>query len=231
MILLLLCAGLVQSAVAVPLASPESLLERPIDQRVKAFAQLKDGGHKFLGQIAFDKNAALQTRWRAITTMGRLNAAAFSKEIDRALVSPEWFVRNAALIALLNDARPRAVEFSTALLADRALVVRTQAVRNIIALNAREAEPALWKALYEKHNYKGRESLWIRAHMAEALSRFSGPGKAKNFERLLLDPDTRLHKWAITGLETATGMRLSDRKEPVEVRRQKWLARLGVHEI
>lgn len=228
MILALLISA---SAAASPLTSPESLLERPIDQRVSAFKNLKDHGYKFLSETAFNKRESLQTRWRALTTMGRLDPAMFAKEIDRALVSPEWFMRNAALIALLSGERPKAVEWSLKLLKDPALIVRTQAVRNLIALNARESESELWAVLYDRRNFKGRESLWIRAHAAEALAKFAGPGRAKNFERLLLDADTRLHKWAVAGLENATGLRLSDRTEPVEVRRQKWLARLGVQEI
>lgn len=222
---------LLPAAHGASLASEESLLERPIDQRVKAFRQLKDYGHKFLSRTAFDSKEAMQTRWRAVTTMGRLDAVRFRPEIDKALASKEWFLRNSALIALLSDDRTRAVQISAKMLNDPALVVRTQAVRNLIALNAREAESDLWRALYEKRNYKGNESLWIRAHMAEALAKFAGPGRAKQFERMLLDADPRLHKWAVNGLETSTGYRLSAKGEPVETRRQKWLSRLGVTEI
>jgi len=227
----LLALAIVGSVHATTLTSPESLLARPIDQRVTAFSALKDKGFKFLSQTAFDKKEALQTRWRAITTMGRLDAALFRKQIDQALTSGEWFVRNAGLIALLSDDRSRAIQWSQSMLRDSALMVRTQAVRNLLALNARESEPALWAALYDRSNYKGRESLWIRAHVAETLAKFSGPGRAKDFERMLLDEDIRLHKWAVNGLESATGMRMSDVKEAVEIRRQKWLARLGVQEI
>jgi HEAT repeat protein len=136
-------------------------------------------------------------------------------------------MRNAALIALQTDERPRAVAWSIRLLEDKALVVRTQAVRNLIELNAREAEPILWQQIAAKRNFRGHESLWIRMHIAEALSRFAGQGRARQFRRLLMDNDERLHKWAIKGLENSTGMKLSSGKEPVDIQRQKWLARLG----
>lgn len=216
---------------AAPLVSFESVLARPIDARVKAFAGMGVRGREFLRRTAFDRSEALQTRWRAITTMGRLDPRAFGPELDRALKSPEWFVRNAALIATLSDDRPRALDAAGRLLADPALVVRTQAVRNLIALDARESEPALWRALYDQRNFKGKESLWIRAHIAEALSRFAARGRVKAFERMLMDEDARLHRWAVVGLESATGLRMSDRKEDVEVRRQKWIARLGLGAI
>lgn len=222
---LLLAATLV--AKAEPVISYTSVLSQPIEARVKAFQKYGAKGGAFLIQTAFDSKEALQTRWRAITTMGRLDARAFQEPIDRALRSPEWFLRNAALIALLNDERERAIGWSIRLLEDPALVVRTQAVRNVIALKASSAEPILWKLIYDRQNFKGRQSLWIRAHLAEALAKFAGRGRAKNFERLLHDEDPRVYKWAVEGLETSTGLRLSDQHENTEMRRQKWLARLG----
>lgn len=234
MIALLLSAGLSVARFAAPAAlvdtSPQSIdrvLGLSIDSRVAAFKRFPDGGARVLKSVAFDVNRALPLRWRAITTMGRLNPGGFAKEIDRALTSPEWFLRNAALIALLSDSRERALAAALKKLDDPALVVRTQAIRNLIATDAREATSALWSALYERHNFKGKESLWVRAHIAEALAKFAQPGHAAKFKRMLLDEDSRLHKWAIQGLETATGLRLGDRSEPVDVRRQQWLARLG----
>jgi hypothetical protein len=210
----------------------QALLTQNIDQRVKAFRELKgEGGYEFLAHTAFDKRNGLQTRWRAITTMGRLDPDGFRKELNRALMSGEWYMRDAALIALQTDERPRAVAWSMKLLDDPALMVRTQAVRNLIQLNAREAEGKLWDAIFSAKNFRGHQSLWVRAHMAEALAGFSGPGRIKKFQRLLMDEDERLYKWAITGLEAAAGYKLGDKTDPIEVRRQTWLAHLGVEQI
>lgn len=233
MISVLMAFCLWSSANAATLLSLESLLERPMDSRVKEFKNSGARGRQFLATTAFDKTEPLQTRWRAITTMGKWDALEFRPELDRALVSPEWFMRNSALIALLNDERTRAISWSMKMLEDRSLVVRTQAVRNLIGLSAVESEPHLWKALNDKRNFRGDESLWIRAHIAEALARLAShdPRASKNFHRLLIDRDERLHRWAIIGLETSTGMKMSDRKEAIEVRRQKWLARLGAEDI
>jgi hypothetical protein len=46
-----------------------------------------------------------------------------------------------------------------------------------------------------------------------------------------MDPDERLHKYAIQGLEAATGIQLGGKDLPVSVRRSQWLNRLGVEEI
>jgi hypothetical protein len=213
------------------LVSLESLMERPMDVRVREFAKVGDKVYPFLARTAFDKNESLLERWRAVTTMGRLDPLRFRPDLDKALNSPEWFMRNAALIALQTDERARAVAWSIRALEDNALVVRTQAVRNLIELNAREAEPVLWQEVSAKRNFRGKESLWIRTHIAEALARFATEGRTRYFHKLLQDNDERLHKWAIMGLETSTGMKLSAGKEPTEIHRQKWLARLGSHAI
>lgn len=219
------------SSHAETIVSMESLMDRPMEVRVREFAKSPDKAYTFLARSAFDKSASLVERWRAVTTMGRLDPLRFRPELDKALVSGEWYMRNAALIALQTDERARAVAWSTRMLEDKALVVRTQAVRNLIELNARESEPILWQQISAKRNFRGHESLWIRTHIAEALARFGMEGRTRNFQKLLMDADERLHKWAIMGLENSTGMKLSSGKEPTEIRRQKWLTRLGMEAI
>ncbi len=202
------------------------LLNQPIDVRVKQFHKV-EGGEAFLKQTAFDAKAGMQARWRSLTTLGRIDSTRFQPEIERALQSKDWYMRNAALIALQSCKREEAVKWSMKLVTDPALVVRTQAVRNLVRLDAHEAEPLLWREIFSPRNFKGQESLWVRGHMAEALSRFGTPGRAKYFEKLLREPDERLHKWAVAGLEMSTGFKMTTKEEPVEIRRQKWLARLG----
>ncbi len=216
---------------AEPVVSMDSLLERPMDTRLREFSRLGEKAYGFLSRAAFDPANTLLERWRAVTTMGRMDPLRFRPELDKALASRDWFMRNAALIALQNDERSRAVAWSMRMLQDKALVVRTQAVRNLIDLNARESETLLWKEVSDKRNFRGRESLWIRMHIAEALGRFASPGRVRQFQKLLLDPDERLHKWAILGLESSTGLKLSSPQEPTEVRRQKWLSRLDTSSI
>jgi HEAT repeat protein len=212
---------------ALSAAEFNAYLAQPIDARIKMFRTAAVEGAEFLRTLAFDAKAPLQSRWRAVTTLGRWDSVHFRPELERALTSKDWFMRNAGLIALQSAPREMSVPWSMRLVVDPALVVRTQAVRNLIQLQARESEDLLWREIFSKRNFRGHESLWVRAHMAEALARFSSPGKAKAFKRLLLEPDARLHKWALLGLENTTGFKMTDPHEPVELRRQKWLARLG----
>lgn len=221
----LLCLFLSTSAFAAN--SLDTILNEPLKQRLNEFAQHRESADAFLIRVARDKTAGVQARWRALTTMGRLDPHKFQKNIDEALKSRDWFLRQAALIALQTDDRDRAVQWSMRLLRDSALMVRTQAVSNLLLLDAREAEPLLWHEIWDRRNFHGKESLWIRAHLAEAVAHMSGPGRTKAFAKLLLDPDQRLYRWAIEGLEASTGMRITAPNEPIEIRRQKWLSRLG----
>ncbi len=213
------------------IAAFDSFLNLPMQERVAQFKHWRAQSFPFLSRTAFDSKRGLQTRWRAITTMGRVDPVYFQKDLERALNNPEWFVRNAALIAIQSDEREKAVSWSMRLVTDPALVVRTQAVRNLVQLQARESEALLWQQIFAPRNFRGNQSLWVRVHMAQALAHFASRGAVKSFQRLLLDRDERLHKWAIVGLENATGFKVGEGKVPVEIRRQEWLERLGMQEI
>lgn len=228
---LVLAAAL--SVHASPAVPPyEEILTRPLKERLTLFTQLKPGSYRFLIHEAWDADKNLQLRWRAVTTMGRLNPRYFRSNLNKALRSHEWFMRNAALIAIQTERdRAHAVGWAMRLLNDPALVVRTQAVRDLIVLDATRAEPRLWHEMFARRNFRGDESLWIRAHIAQALAKFAEPGETSLFKRLLLDRDQRLYKWAILGLEKTTGLKLSSTDEPIAIQREKWLSRLGVQEI
>jgi hypothetical protein len=208
-----------------------ALLGKPMPERLQTLKQSPQTGYQQLSKIAFDESQNLQIRWRAITTMGPLDPLYFKPDLEKALKSKEWFLRNAGLISVLNTSRNEAMKWSVELLKDSSLMVRTQAVRNLVGLQAKEAEAILWSEMWDKKNFRGRESLWIRAHIAEALARMADPGNPRSFQRIIMDPDSRLHKWGIMGLEKRTGFKLSHKQEPVEIQRQKWLARLGVETI
>lgn len=209
-----------------------TLLAKPMPERIQAFKQSPGPKiYQMLSQTASDPAQNLHVRWRAVTTMGELNSKYFLPDLERALQSREWFMRNAALIAILNQPREVALKWSRQLLRDSALMVRTQAVRNLIGLDGYEAEPELWQEIWHKRNFRKNESLWIRAHIAEALARMASEGRTAGFRRMIQDADERLHRWAIMGLEKSTGFKLSSKAEPLDVQRQKWLSRLNAAAI
>lgn len=199
-------------------------LRQSLPERIALLHSAGKPAFEELKKIAFDQNAALQDRWRAITAMGQVDSQGALKTLEAAIVSREWFVRNAALIAMTHGPREKSLEWANRLLSDKALVVRTAAVQTIDKLGGKELSSELWNKLNAKENFRGTHSLWIRRHIVRALSRFPSPLDEKKFLSVLHDPDQSLHQWAIAGLEKITGKKLGESKDPVSSKREKWLA-------
>ncbi len=178
----------------------EGNLRRPLRDRVGIFHHMGDQAYEILSSMVFAENLSLQTRWKAVTTLGRLNFTKAKPILEKALRHNEWFIRNAALIASRNGDRAFALAWSERLLQDSALVVRTAAVQNLVELNAKELGPVLWERLFAQENFKGGQSLWIRHHIAKALVLLGVQGEVKDWRRLLQDQDERLHSWALQGI-------------------------------
>lgn len=191
-------------------------LRLPMDNRIQA---LKAQGPAVAGELenlTFDRQQPLEVRWRALTALPHLNQRLGHQVIEKALGSDEWYLRNAATLALPSLPRAVAVEQSARLLSDPALVVRTAAAQNLLRLDAREKEYLLWEKITHPENFRNGESLWIRRHLARALAEMAKSGTEAKFISLLNDRDTRLHPFAIRGLERLTGKKQGDRV--------KWLA-------
>jgi HEAT repeat protein len=214
-------------------ASPEltnqnafSALELPYQNRVVAIAKQGDEGRQQLIKIMFDQKASLEMRWRAVLTLGRVGGAEVDLQLERALKSKEWFMRNAALLALETFHPDKAREAARQLLTDPALVVRSAAVDSLVRLKDTSSVALLWSKLNAKENFRGTQSLWIRRQIVDALRALPQPGyeKAdeKRFVELLEDRDEKLQAAAIQALESRTGQKLGKDEEPLKFRRAYW---------
>ena len=126
--------------------------------------------HPELERVSFDEKETMDRRWRAFGLLIQLRQGAALPLIERALVAPEWYMRNLGLLGIEEVASARVVPEALKLLSDRALVVRSSAVsvlRKQVGKN--EVREALWGELHATRNFRKGSSLWIRGHKVRKL--------------------------------------------------------------
>lgn len=131
-----------------------------------------------LHEIALNEKLNLKLRWRAITTMGELSPVE-SKPYLENFSSKQWFLRNAAMIAISHADRPSAIKWAEKMLNDSSLMVRTSAVQTIKKIRGIELQDRLWEKLNHNQNFHRGKSLWIRKHIADVLAEFAIKGEEK----------------------------------------------------
>lgn len=202
-------------------ATTRDLLTLPGENRIRIFQQTGTD-LKTLEPIAFDESAHHDLRWRALTAMAYAKDPQTSSVLERALKSNHWFMRNAALIALMKVDRVKAESWSEKLLEDPSLIVRTAAVKNLTDLRSTSAQASLWRALDDRRNFRGQKSLWIRRHILEALAENSAPGDEMKFVSVLQTTDSELYPAAIKGLNRLAADQVKN--GTIKEQRQSWLA-------
>ncbi len=199
-----------------------------------AFAALPSADLEYyqnLKSTAFSKSLGVGDRWTAVQEMARADFSWFQKDLERALKDDEWFIRNAALVAIQNGKPEFVRQWSEKLLFDKALVVRTQAAKNLIRFGDSSSSDELLKALNHKMNFRGEYSLWIRPYIAQALA-LNPPSNWKHvFQSMLTDRDEKVQSWAIMGLEKKSGLRLGSNDDSLSVKKQRWLNFFGIRRI
>jgi HEAT repeat protein len=202
--------------------STKDILSMPFANRQSAFKSARPEA-KNLEAIAFDKSQSLEMRWRAVMAMSSVKMKEARPILQKAMLSSEWFMRNAGLLAAQKIDREFATQWSEKLLSDPALVVRTAAVQTIGEIRADSLRELLWKKLYSAENFRGEESLWIRRYIVETLASISSLGDQPRFIKVLNDEDSTLYKPAIAALEKLTQKQMGEPGDSTQSRRQKWL--------
>jgi hypothetical protein len=200
------------------------ILSKKNDQKFSDLKHLGPAVYSTLKNIAFDDERTLSTRWQAFMAMVRLGERESLPEINQALRSRDWFLRDAALKVFPLVDQSKAYEAAFGRLDDSALVVRTSAVDTLAKLKNPQCSEKLWDILYSRENYIHNESLWIRRHIIEALADFSPIGSEEKFIKVLADSDSTLFPSAIRGLERLTGKHLGATDEPAVYKRHYWQA-------
>lgn len=201
--------------------SVRSSLDLPMSERVTTLRNQGPEGYKALTKIMFDDNETMAVRWKAVTAAARLGGDNAKPEIERALKSQTWYMRNAGLVAMRGIDRELALTWAVKLLTDKAVVVRAAAVEAIGDMGTQKQAPALWAQLNARESFKKGQSLYIRRGIVDALSKIEGQGRESAFIQVLNDEDVTLHQPAMRALE-----RLSRKSfAPADLRKQRaqWL--------
>jgi HEAT repeat protein len=218
--------GAVTPLPKIPLPAPvlptKEALSMPLGNRLLVLRDQGPEGYRNLVKIMQDEKQPMEVRWRAVTAIGRIGGADSKPEITKALESPQWFMRNAGLVSMVNIDRDEAVTWARKLLSDKALMVRVAAVEALERMRDTESNNLLWAKLYASENYKGKQSLFIRRKIVESLAKLESKGVEGKFVRLLEDKDESLHHPAISALERLTQKRFGSSKDKFSFKREMW---------
>lgn len=192
----------------------------------RSLRELRAQGDQAMGQlvdIAFSAEQKTEMRWRALLRLARLEPVRSRPALERAYGSSTWFMRSAALRAMVGLDPEQARTWAHSSLSDAALVVRTSAVDVLKQVGDQSTVPLLWQSLYDANNYRSGTSLWVRRHIVEALARLARSQQdVSRFISLLDDRDHSLQRAAIVGLEQLTGRRLGREHEPSSFKAVYW---------
>jgi hypothetical protein len=194
------------------LSHNEESLEEILNSPEK-FEKLKSQGPRVYGnlkKIAFNEDRNMNVRWRAFMTLIQIGAEESIPEVKEALLSNDWFMRDAALKVYPALDSKGAYKAAVEKLKDSSLVVRAAAVDALRKIGDGKCSEKLWEELYSKENYMHRQSLWIRRHVIETLAELSPAGSEERFVKVLDDEDKALVVPAIKGLERLAAQKLGD---------------------
>lgn len=194
------------------------VLKMPAAVRAESLKHLGAKGYKHLREIAFDSNYGMKFQWRALSALSLLAGDKSAPELELAMKQKEWYLRNAGLVMLKEVKPKRALVWAKKLMKDSSLIVRTAAVEVIRSLKDNASTHLLWSELYEKQNYRGQQSLWIRRHIVEALGEMGKPGDVAQFMKVLDDKDATLYLPAVSALERLTKKQFGGPKDSLEKR-------------
>ncbi|KHD88355.1 MAG: hypothetical protein OM95_09435 [Bdellovibrio sp. ArHS] len=215
-------AGLSSSTFAVAakpssstLTSAMEVLKLPSENRRMAIHSQGDKHYSHFISVAFSESQPMSLRWRALMAAAEARGEKATPDLLKAGTHKQWYMRNAALVALTEVNPLQGQKLAMQLLKDKALVVRSAAVNALEKNVSSETRDLLWEELNQKYNFKNSQSLWIRHQIVEVLAKKPANHELKIFAGLLSDKDQRVQLPAVRGLEKLTGVKLDKSQMPV----------------
>jgi hypothetical protein len=129
-----------------------------------------------------DKN-----RWAAMFLVGRIMGSKSKPFLVKYLEHPNWVLRLSSLKTLLSlSANEYGQEYAT-LLKDKSLLVRSQALDNILHFKLRKYAPSVWNMLFDSKNYyQSKTKGNVRGHIIKEVVKAIGDLEYKTAKNSLL---------------------------------------------
>jgi HEAT repeat protein len=186
------------------------ILNLPSENRTQAVLSTTHDMYKDFIAVAFSEGQSMRLRWRALMLAAENRRDKATPDLLKASTHKQWFMRNAALVALAEVNEPEAQKLAKKLVKDKALVVRSAAVDVLQKSPRPEVRDLLWEEMSQKYNFRNKVSLWIRSQIVEALAQKPADHELKIFSKFLSDKDARVQTAAVGGMEKLTGVKLGE---------------------
>ena len=174
-------------------------------------------------EISKSAQQTLQLRWKALTLAAHLKKEKSLKDLEAALAAPEWYMRNAALVAINSFSPQRAQREAKVLIKDKAMVVRSAAVEMLGSDLDTETRDLLWEELNANYNFRKKQGLWIRQQILNQLAMRPKRKELPLFLNALKEKDQSIHFAAIAGIENLSGQRLGKKNDTLATKRDLWI--------
>ncbi len=150
----------------------EEILTMPEKNRYMVAEKKADELFPALVTLSQSEKKAMPVRWKALTLAAYLKKEKYLPELEKALKSKEWFMRNAGLVAIYSFDKKRAQSVAKDLIKDKALVVRSAAIE--VLGNQPELAPEtrdlFWEEMSASYNFRQKQGLWVREQILEKLA-------------------------------------------------------------
>lgn len=176
---------------------------------------------------ASNSKLGMSRRWVALINAAKVATADELGQIKKFSESKEWYMRNAALVALNKVDKAAAMTEAKRLIYDRSLVVRSAAVEIISSNLSEENKNILSVEMSKAYNFHKTSSLWIRKQIVEKFSLAASLADRDFFVRGLFDSDKEIAGMSAKILSKITGQSVEGaghiEKWQAKVKQNNWL--------
>lgn len=187
--------------------SARELLSMPEQNRYQISQGQEKHFYPGILEIAKDEKQSMSIRWKAVTLASKLKGKDSVSDLKEFLDSKDWYIRNAALIAIDAVSKNEGKQAAKHLLKDKALVVRSAAVQVLSQNMDREVRDLFWEHIDSKQNFRNKQGLWVRPQMLKALSTEPKKHEMSLFVKHLDDKDSKMQQSSVVALESLSNKR------------------------